>query len=151
MFSCYAGFNTVRCFATPWLVNPLTATVVIWGRQTNSNFPVTSKIMRIWVVYFLIGNASHIILHNFSFCCCRHFFHWWISKYCHFCFFFFFFGAFAESYNFYGRNMKKIYYLHSICNQGGWVLLLSKWFFKFQFKCIFIWAEIVASLFDDSG
>ena len=51
-------------------VNPLTATFLIWGWQTNSNFPVTSKIMRICVVYFLIGHASHIILHYFSFCWC---------------------------------------------------------------------------------
>ena len=49
----YGVFNDI-----PSLFNPLTATVVKWGRQTNSNFPVTSKIMRIWVVYFLIGKAN---------------------------------------------------------------------------------------------
>lgn len=151
MFSFYAGFNTIRYFATPWFVNPLTATVVIWGRQTNSNFPVTSKIMRIWVVYFLIGNASHIILHNFSFCCCQHIFHWWIFKYCHFRIFFFFFLLLLQNLIIPMEEIWKIYYLHSICNQKGWVLLFSNWFFKFLFKWIFIWAEIVASSFDDSG
>ena len=136
------------------LVNPLTATFLIWGWQTYSNFPVTSKIMRICVVYFLIGHASHIILHYFSFCWCF---------------------SFSFSFSIFSTNgfpnivifafvlvllqnliisMDEIWkittYIQFVNKEGGFWCSLNVCF-KFQFKCIFIWAEIVAPSHEDSG